>query len=166
MRVKELLDQIEKIIESSWSLPLSGGKTVVDAERVVQILEEIRIQLPQEIKQAEAVVADRARIISEAKKEADAIVKVAEERSRMLINQSEIVKKAQTRANDMIEKSQLKSREMRQAANEYVDELMKRADEMLTSNLSDIRKTRQNLKISQKTILKDENKDSLNGDKD
>lgn len=130
---------------------LSGGRSVIDAERARQILDGIRENLPQEIRQAKAIVADRSQIINDAKREAETTIRVAEERAKAMTNQDEIVKQAQARANDLLSQSQNKAREIRKAANEYVDDLMKRTDEQLTANLAELRKTRQNIKASQRS---------------
>lgn len=151
MNVEELIDELDDMVDRSWSLPLSGGRSVIDAERARQILDGIRENLPQEIRQAKAIVADRSQIINDAKREAETTIRVAEERAKAMTNQDEIVKQAQARANDLLSQSQNKAREIRKAANEYVDDLMKRTDEQLTANLAELRKTRQNIKASQRS---------------
>lgn len=151
VNVEDLLDELEEMVEKSWGLPLSGGKTVIDAERMRDILDKLKENMPQEIRQAKAIVADRAQIISDAKREAETVVRVAEERAKAMTNQDEIVRQAQARANDLLTQTQTKAREIRRAANEYVDDLMKRTDEQLTANLAELRKTRQNIKASQRS---------------
>ena len=148
MTVEELLEELDEMVDRSWSLPLSGGRTVMDAERIREILDDIRANLPQELRQARAIVADRAQIIGDAKREAETIVRVAEERSKALVNRDEIVQQAQARANDLIAQEQTRAREMRKATNDYVEDLMRRTDEALTANLAELRKTRQNIKAS------------------
>ncbi|HIS69425.1 MAG TPA: ATPase [Candidatus Gallacutalibacter stercoravium] len=151
MNVDELIDELDEMLEKSWSLPLSGGRTVIDAERMREILDEIRENFPQEIRQAKAIVADRTQIINDAKREAETVVRVAEERVKVMVNQNEIVRQAQAKANDLLTQAQSKAREMRRAANDYVDDLMKRTDEQMTANLAELRKTRQNIKASQRS---------------
>ena len=151
MTTEELLDELYDMVDKAWNLPLSGGRAVLDGEEVKQILDEIRDSLPRELRQAKAIAADRAQIISDAKREAESIVRVAEERARNMVNQDEIVRQAKAKANDLISQAQTKCREMRRASNEYVDDLMRRADEGLTENLAELRKTRQNIKASQRT---------------
>ena len=102
--------------------------------------------MPSEIKQARGIVADRADIITNAKKEADSIIRNAEERAKALVAQEEITRLAQEKASEIISASQTKSMEMRKAAQEFVDDLMRRADDGLTANLAEIRKTRASLK--------------------
>ena len=144
MNVEELLDQIDDMLEKGWSWP--GGRRVVDAEKLRVVVDDIRLNMPGEIKQAQGIVADRADIITTAKKEAEGIVRAAEERARAIVAQEEIVRLAQAKAHEIIAQSQNKSREMRKAAQDFVDDLMRRADEELTRNLSDVRKTRAALK--------------------
>lgn len=124
---------------------------MLDGEEVKQILDEIKQNLPQEIRQAKAICADRAQIISDAKREAETVIRVAEERAKAMVNQDEIVKQAQQKANELISQSQVKFREMRKASNDYIDDLMKRTDEALAANLAELRQARQNIKASQRS---------------
>ena len=139
------------MVDKAWNLPLSGGRAVLDGEEVKQILDEIRDSLPQELRQAKAIVADRSQIVSDAKREAETIIRVAEERAKTMVNQDEIVKQAQAKANDLISQAQTKFREMRRASNDYIDDLMKRTDDALAESLAELRKTRQNIKASQRS---------------
>lgn len=151
MNTEDLLDELYDMVDKAWNLPLSGGRAVLDGEEVKQILDEIRDSLPQELRQAKAIVADRAQIVSDAKREAETIIRVAEERAKAMVNQDEIVKQAQAKANDLISQAQTKFREMRRASNDYIDDLMKRTDDALAENLAELRKTRQNIKASQRS---------------
>ena len=148
MDVEELVDELYELVEKAWNLPLSRGRAMLDVEEVRTILDEIRETMPQEIRQAKAIVADRSQIISDAKREAETIIRVAEERANTLVNQNEIVKQAQQKANEMLAQAQTRFREMRKASNEYIEDLMKRADEGLSANLAELRKTRPNIKAS------------------
>ena len=144
MNVEELLDQIDDMLEKGWSLP--GGRRVIDVDKLRVVIDDIRLNMPTEIKQAKSIVADRADIITTAKREAEGIVRSAEERARAIVAQEEITRMAQAKAHEIIVQAQGKSREMRKAAQDFVDDIMRRADESVTQNLSDIRKTRASLK--------------------
>ena len=134
MTLDELLEQFDEVLDSGIKIP--GRKTVVDIEKLRAVVDDIRLNIPAEIKQAKGIVADRADIITNAKREADGIIRSAEER----------VKLAQQKAAEIIATSQQKSREMRKAAQDFVDDIMRRADEGLTANLGEVRKTRAALK--------------------
>ncbi len=149
MNVDDLIDELYDMVEKAWSLPLSRGRAVLDGEQVRQILGEMRETLPQEIHQAKAIVADRSQILADARREAETTVRVAQERSKVLVAQDTITREAQQRANEIVTQAQAKSREMKRATNEYVDDLMKRTDEELTQLLAEARKIRQSIRASQ-----------------
>ena len=154
---EELLDELYAMVEKAWNFPLSRGRAMLDVEEVKEILEEIRDAMPQEIRQAKAIVADRTQIISDAKREAETIVRVAEERARAMVNQDEIVKQAQQKANEMLAQAQTRFRKMQKACNVYIDDLMQRTDEGLTANLAELRKTRQEIKASLRSGQQNQN---------
>ena len=150
MQVEELLDQLDDMIEKGWSLP--GKRRVVESQALRDIVDDIRLNMPNEIKQARGIVADRSEIITSAKREAEEIVKAAEERARAMIAKEEIVQRARESAHDMLAKSQARCTDMRRAAQDFVNDLMKRADDELTQNLTDLRKTRASLKQNIPTV--------------
>ena len=144
MNVEELLDQLDDNMEKGWSFP--GGRRVIEVEKLRELVDDIRLNMPNEIKQAKSIVSDRADIITTAKKEAEGIVRSAEERARAIVAQEEITKMAQAKAHEIVSQAQTKSRDMRKAAQEFVDDIMRRSDEELTQNLSELRRTRASLK--------------------
>ncbi len=144
MTLDELLEQFDEVLDSGIKIP--GKKTVVDIEKLHAVVDEIRLNIPSEIKQARGIVADRTEIITTAKREADGIIRSAEEKAKAMVAQEEIVKMAQEKAAEIISNAQGKAREMRRAAQDFVDDIMRRADEGLTANLGEIRKTRAALK--------------------
>ena len=147
--IEDLIDELYDVLEKGWSMPLMGGKSFVDADEAKQILDEIREAIPAEIRKAKAIVADRAQIISEAQREAETIVRVAEDKAKTLVSQEEVVRQAQARANDIMAQAQVKFREMRQASNDYVEDIMRRADDTMATALAELRKTRQSIKSTQ-----------------
>jgi len=150
MSIEEILDSMDELLDKAWGLPLSGGRCMVDAEKIRDLIDDIRINLPTEIKQARHIVADRAEIMAAAQKEGEVLIRKAEERSKSLISQEEIAKAAQGRANDMVSQAQVKAREIRQAAYDFSDEVLRSTEEALSRSLGDVRHTRQALRNSSK----------------
>ncbi|MBO5912978.1 MAG: ATPase [Clostridia bacterium] len=140
MNMDDLMEQLDEVLDSGFKMP--GKRVVVDIEKVRAIIDDMRMTMPTEVKQAKGIVADRADIINNAKREADNIIRVAEERAKAMVAQEEITKLAQAKAGEVLAAAQKKSRDMRKAAQDFVDDLMLRSDEMLTANLHEIRKTR------------------------
>jgi hypothetical protein len=148
MNIEEILNAMDEMLDKAWSLPMTGGRSVVDVEKIRDLIDDIRLNLPTEIKQAKSIVADRGEILGAARREGEAIIRKAEERSKSLIAQEEVVKAAQARASDMINQAQMKSREIRQAAYNFSDEVLRSTEELMTKSLTDVRSTRQALRNS------------------
>lgn len=146
MNIEQVLNEMDEMLDKSWGLPLTGGRCVVDAEKIRDMIDEIRVNMPTEIQQARAIVAERGEILGAAKKEGEAIIRKAEERSKSMIAQEEIVRAAQARASDIITQAQVKSREIRQAAYDFSDNVLKNTEESLARSLTDVRTTRQALR--------------------
>ncbi|MCI9415362.1 MAG: ATPase [Clostridiales bacterium] len=146
MTVDELLEQIDDMIDKAWSMPLSGGKCLMEADRLRDIIDDIRGNMPSEIRQAKAIVADRSDIIATAKREAEGIVRAAEERARHMVAQEEITRQSQQKANEILGQAQQKAREMRKGANDFSEDLLKRTEEVLALRLGEVRQARQVLR--------------------
>jgi len=101
MEIFTLLETLEEMLEGSKSIPFSN-KGIVDKEEMLEIIKEIRLKLPEELKQAKWVKEERQRILVEAQKEADGIVKEAENRIISMIDEHEITRKAYEQKADSI----------------------------------------------------------------
>ncbi|MDR2909433.1 MAG: ATPase [Oscillospiraceae bacterium] len=143
MNIEEVLDLLDELLDKAWSFPLSGGRCVVDADRVREYIDDIRINLPGEVRQAKAIVRDRAEIIDTAHKEADAVIRKAEERAKTILAKEEIVTKAREKASEIISQTQMQAREMRSAAQTFSDDVLRSAEEVMQKSLSELRATRQ-----------------------
>ena len=150
MNVNELLDTIEDTLEESTSMPLSGGKRLVDVEKVRDYLDDIRANLPGELRQAQQIVNDRAQIVDTANAQAQAIVKKAEERARILVSDAEIVKAAQQRAAEITAAAQRESRTLRQTVTDYCDNMLKTTEEAMMENAAQVKNVRANLRQNAK----------------
>ena len=157
MNVEELMDQIDELLEKSMKLP--GGRVILEADKLRTIADDVRLNIPAEVKQARGIVSDRADIINTAKREADNIIRAAEERAKAMVAQEEITRMAQEKSGEIIAAAQNKSGQMRKAAQDFVDDIMRRADENLTSNLAEVRKTRASLKQQAPQVAVDDRND-------
>ena len=101
MSIEEILDQLDELIDRAWSLPLTGGRCVVDADKVRELLDDVRLNMPTEIRQAQSIVADRTEIVNTAKKEAEAIIARAEKRAAALVEEEEIVRQIASFGGDV-----------------------------------------------------------------
>ncbi len=151
MSIEEILDMMDETLDRAWSLPMTGGRCVLDVEKVREMLDDIRVNLPGEIKQARGIVADRNKILAEAKVEAEQLVRRAEERARVLVSQEAIFRDAQTKSTELLNQTQMRTKEMRKAAQDYSDNQLKETEESLARCLADLRDTRQKLRAAGKS---------------
>lgn len=142
MEIFTLLETLEDILERSKSLPFTD-KGIVDKEEVLEIIKEIRLKLPEELKQAKWVREERGRILDEAQKEADGIVREAENRIISMIDEHEITRKAYEQKAEIIETANEMSREISRGTKEYADSI-----------LSDLESTINNVGVSLNEIIK------------
>lgn len=152
MNINENLDLIDDILDAAWTVPLSGGRSVVDIDKVREAIDDIRLNMPAEIKQAKLIVSDRKVIIEDARKEAESVVKIAEERVKKLVDTSEIVKQSQERAKEIIAQTNAQNRELKRATNDFIENMLKNSEEILANALQEIRATRQAMKMPVKQI--------------
>ena len=150
MNVNELLDTIEDTLDESASMPLSGGKRLVDVAQIQEYLDEIRANLPGELRQAQQIVNDRAQIVDSANAQAQAIVKKAEERARILTSDAEIVKAAQQRAAEISSSTQAEMRALRQKVTDYCDNMLRNTEEVMAENAAQVKNVRANLRQNAK----------------
>ena len=150
MNVNELLDTIEDALEESASVPLSGGKRIVDVEQIRDYLDEVRAALPGELRQAQQIVNDRARIVDSANAQAQAIVKKAEERARILVSDAEIVKAAQQRASEITSAAQTEARTLRQTVTDYCENMLRTTEDTMVENAAQVKNIRASLRQNAK----------------
>lgn len=149
MKLDMLIDELQEIIDNSTKALFSGGRKAVNVERIQEIIEEMRTNMPQEVRQAKNIAADRSNILAKSRQEAETIVQQAEERAKGMVERSEITRQAQMRASEIISKANEEALKIKRAASDYVDDIMKKADSELSANLSALKKTRQSLKAFQ-----------------
>lgn len=123
MEIFTLLETLEDILESGKNIPFSD-KILVEKEQLLDIIKEIRLKLPEELKQAKWIKEERERIIAEAQKDADDIVREAENRIISMIDEHEITKKAYDKKTEIIADANEMYREITQGTNSYVDGIL------------------------------------------
>lgn len=136
--VIELLDILYGMITEAWGVPLGNDKCIIEREKAIEIINEIKDSLPTELAEAKRLVAARDEFVGSAKREAESIRKNAEERARAMIEEQEIVRVARARSAEMIATAEEKSNELRRVAISYVDDLMRRSEDTLKEALGQI----------------------------
>ncbi len=130
MDILNLLERIEDIIEDASKFPLSN-KVMVDKEEVLEVINEIRLKLPDEINRASWVAKERQRILNEAQTEADELIIKVKEQQKHLVEDSEITRQAKKYANELIQEAERTANEMKTGAYDYSDEILSKLQEKI-----------------------------------
>ena len=146
--VLELVEMLYTMVTEAWGVPLGNEKCIVERDKVLNLLDEIKAQLPSEVAEARRLVNARDEFINNAKREAESIRKSAEASAREMVEEQEIVRAARTRSNELLTQAESRTKELYRVANEYVDDALRRTEEAINSALSEVRQSRSNFRAA------------------
>ena len=124
--VMDLIEALYSMVSEAWGVPLGNDKCIVERDKVLNMLEDIKAQLPVELSEAKRLVSARDEFIGNAKREAESIRRAAEE-------------KARARSSELMATAENRTAELRRLANDYVDDILRRTEETLSTALGEIR---------------------------
>jgi cell division septum initiation protein DivIVA len=139
--ILELIDRLEDLVAQGSRVPW-GGKIMVEEDEVLALVDQLRMAMPQEIKQARRVVQDRQKIITDAQTEADKILSVAKERAEYLMNEQGLVNEAKARSEDILRQSREHSRKSMQEVDQYAHQMLTQLERVLEENLHQIQEAK------------------------
>lgn len=140
----DLISMLDEVVRKAAPVPFSK-KSLVDASEIDEIATEMRLVLPREIQQAQNIVADKNRIISDAKKEAEEIIRKAEQQRNALIDQNSILQEARRRATEEIGAAQKRSALIRSSTQDFTDKMLSRVEELMVKDVNELRILRKTL---------------------
>jgi vacuolar-type H+-ATPase subunit H len=123
MKVLDLLEEIEEICDTSAGVPLTN-KIMVDKAELLEIVDDIRKALPDEIQQAQFIKDERERILNDAKEEYETIIKDAEQRAEILVDQNEITTRSKQRAKEIEDSAAAGAKQLKMSTYDYVDKVL------------------------------------------
>jgi len=138
----DLIDMLYTMVSDAWGVPLGNDKCIIERDKFLNVLDELKAQLPVEVAEAKRLVTARDEFIGSAKREAESIRKSAEERARELVDEQEIVKAAALRSSELLGSAETRTRELYRVANEYVDDALRRTEEAISAALGEVRQSR------------------------
>ncbi len=145
MDVLSLLEELEQLLEESTNVPFSK-KVMLDRNQIEEIINEIKLKTPDELKQAKWVKEERQRILQDAQKEANDIIKEAENRIIAMIDEHEITKKAYEQRAEIIDQAEKYKRDLISATREHADSILEELETRLKENLDMVKSNRKELK--------------------
>ncbi len=140
--IEDIITSLYDLVQDARSLPLGGDKCIVERDKVLDMLDEIIAQLPAELKQSRTIVESRNELISQARHEAENIIRKAREEAEQLVCQQAIYNEAKRQCVEMVEQTKAQIAGLRKASNEYMDNALARTEEAIAQSLSEVQDTR------------------------
>jgi len=140
--IEDIIGALYDMVQDARSMPLSADKCILERDKVLDILDEIIAQLPGELKQARTIVESRNELVSQARREADGVIREAQEKASQLVMKEAIYAEAKKRSEELVSQTQNRINQLRKAANEYMDESLRQTEEAISGALNEVRDTR------------------------
>ena len=140
--IEDIITALYDTIQDAKSVPLAADKCIVERDAVLDMLDEISAQLPGELKQSRTIVESRNELIGQARREAETIIRQAQEQADALVKQEAIYQEAKRQCQEMVLQTQIRMAELRKASNEYMDNALARTEEAIAQSLGEVRDTR------------------------
>ena len=140
--IEDVISNLYDMIQDARSMPLGPDKCILERDRVLDMLDEIIAQLPGELKQSRTIVESRNELIGQARREAENIIRQAQEQAAKMVSQEAIYQEAKRQCIEMVNQTQNRITELRKVSNDYMDDALRRTEEAVAQSLSEIRDTR------------------------
>ena len=140
--VQYLIDMLYEMIDSAKAMPMARDKCVIVREDALDLLDDLRGQLPAELKKAQDLIRARDEYVENAKKEAERIRRQADQDAKAIVGESEITRIARDKAHEILRQADERHKAMIGVANEYTDDALRRTEEAIQMALEEIRESR------------------------
>ena len=140
--IEEMINNLYDYIQDAKGLPLGADRCILERDRVLDMLDEIIAQLPGELKQSRTIVESRNELISQARREAEGIIRQAQEQAKQLVSKEAIYQEAKRQCQEMVLQTQVRMAELRKVSNDYMDDALRRTEEAIAQSLTEVRDTR------------------------
>ncbi len=140
--IEETISALYDMIQDARAVPLAADKCILERDKALDMLDEIIAQLPAELKQARAIVESRNDLVSQARRESEAIIRKAQEDAESLVSQQAVYQEAKRQCMEMVEQTKAQIAGLRKASNEYMDDALARTEEAIAKSLEEVRDTR------------------------
>ena len=138
MDILHLVDRLEEVFNAGRPIPLTRLLTV-DEDRVLELIDQMRVSIPDEVKKAQQVLAQRDRILAQAQEEAARTVQLAKEKVDQMVERDSVTMAAQSRAEQILQNAKADAERVRADADDYALEILTRLETELTKTLTQVR---------------------------
>ena len=144
--IEEIITALYDLVQDARALPLGADKCILERDKVLDMLDEIIAQLPVELKQSRTIVESRNELIGQARREAENLIRQAQEQAEKLVAEEAIYQEAKRQCQEMVLQTKARLAELRRASNDYMDDALRRTEEAVAMSLEDVRDTRAKFK--------------------
>jgi vacuolar-type H+-ATPase subunit H len=138
MDILHLVDRLEELINQSRSIPFTHN-VIVDEDRMLDLIDQMRVAIPEEVKKSQQVLAQKDRVIAQAKEEAERTLSIAKEKSEKLADRDSVVQDARKKASQIEAEAEMKAKKTQSEADEYVAETLTNLEIALERVLNQVR---------------------------
>ena len=137
MDALELIDELEDIIDKGVTVPFTG-RCLLDKEELMELIQEIKLKLPDDLNQAKWIKNERQNILNDAKAESDKIIKEANDRLISMIDENEITKSAKEQAQAIIDKAVAGAKNLKDESYAYTDSLLENIETLVGDTIHEL----------------------------
>ena len=140
--IEDIIGALYDLVQDARAMPLAADKCIVERDKVLDMLDEIIAQMPGELKQSRTIVESRNELISQARREAEGILRQAQEQAKQMVTKEAIYIEAKKRSEELVAQTQERINQLRKAGNEYMDDALRRTEETIEQALNEVKDTR------------------------
>ena len=140
--IEDIISALYDMVQDARALPLGADKCILERDKVLDMLDEVIAQLPVELKQARTIVDSRNELIGQARREAETIIRKAQEEAAAKVSEEAIYLEAKRQCQEMVLQTQARMAEVRKASNDYMDDALRRTEEAIAQSLAEVTDTR------------------------
>ena len=127
--IEDIIGSLYDMVQDARTMPLAADKCILERDRVLDMLDEVIAQMPGELKQSRTIVESRNELINQARREAEGILRQAQEQAQALVTKEAVYEEARKRSEELIAQTQNRILQLRKAGNDYMDDALQREDE-------------------------------------
>ena len=140
--IEQIISALYDLVQDARGLPLGADKCIVERDKVLDMLDEIIGQLPVELKQARTIVESRNELIGQARREAEGLIRQAQEKAAQLVTEEAIYVEAKRQCKEMIAQTHARMADLRKVSNDYMIDALQKTEDSIAASLEDVKQTR------------------------
>ena len=140
--IEDIIGALYDLVQDARAMPLAADKCILERDKVLDMLDEIIAQMPGELKQSRTIVESRNELINQARREAEGILRQAQEQAKQMVTKEAIYQEAKKRSEELVGQTQDRINQLRKAANAYMDDALRRTEEAMAQALDEVKDTR------------------------